>query len=86
MTSHGIFSIVPWDRDNESFAYQATIVGSRGITRLVTGWWYDHQFKTEALMRRDFNWSVPDQCLYSEAFTSRARSIPRGSYWLEDSM
>ena len=36
------------------------------------------------LARKDLNWSVPNVCLYNEAFTGRARAIPRCSYCLQD--
>ena len=51
-----------------------------------SGWWmaYDHQFRREALARRSLDWSVPDPRLYSEAFTGRARSIPRCAVCLLD--
>ncbi len=45
---------------------------------------YDRQFRREALARKDLNWSIPDPRLYSEAFTGRARSIPRCSFCLQD--
>ena len=53
------------------------------------GWWgvaphegkrwvvYDRQYCWEALARKDLNWSVPDPQLYNEAFTGRARAIPK---------
>jgi len=58
------------------FAYQAAI--ARAERNYEAGRWvaYDRQFRREALMRQDLNWSVPDKRLYSEAFTGRARSIP----------
>ena len=53
----------------ELFAYQATIVraernyeGSRWVI-------YDRQFRREALVRKDQNWSIADPRLYNEAFT-----------------
>ena len=45
---------------------------------------YDHQFRREALARRDLNWSVTDTRLYNEAFMGRARAIPRCSFCLQD--
>ena len=45
---------------------------------------YDWQFRREALARKDLNWSVPDACLYNEAFTGRACAIPRCSFCLQD--
>lgn len=37
----------------------------------------DCQFRREALAQNDLNWSVVNSQLYSEAFTTRARVIPR---------
>ena len=45
---------------------------------------YDRQFQREALARKDLNWPVTDPCLYNEAFTGRARAIPRCSFCLQD--
>lgn len=68
----------------ELWAYQALIVrcernyeGKRWVT-------FDRQFRREALARKDLNWSVPDSRLYNEAFTGRARAIPRCSFCLQD--
>ena len=68
----------------EFFAYQAMIVraernyeGNRWVS-------YDRQFRREALARKDLNWSVPDSHLYNEAFTGRARAIPRCAFCLQD--
>jgi hypothetical protein len=68
----------------ELFAYQATIV--RAERNYEAGRWvaYDRQFRREALARKDLNWSTPDPRLFSEAFTGRARSIPRCSFCLQD--
>ena len=68
----------------ELFAYQATIV--RAERNYEAGRWvaYDRQFRREALSRRDLNLSTTDPRLYSEAFTGRAKSIPRCTYCLQD--
>lgn len=68
----------------ELFAYQATIV--RAERNYDPGRWvsYDRQFRREALARKDLNWSVPDPRLYNEAFTGRARAIPRCNFCLQD--
>ena len=69
----------------ELFAYQATII--RAERNYEAGRWvlYDRQFRREALARRDLNWSVTNPCLYNEAFTGRARAVPRCSICLSDS-
>ena len=68
----------------ELFAYQAQIV--RAERNYEPGRWvvYDRQFRREALARKDVYWSVTDPQLYSEAFTGRARTIPRCHYCLQD--
>ena len=59
---------------SELFAYLAAVVRAD----------YDLQFRREALARRSLDWSVPDSRLYSEAFTGRAKSIPRCAVCLLD--
>ena len=68
----------------ELFAYQASIV--RAERNYEPGRWvsYDRQFRREALARKDLNWSVTDPRLYSEAFTGRAKTIPRCQFCLQD--
>ncbi len=68
----------------ELLAYLATIV--RAERNYEPGRWvaYDRQFRREALAKKCLDWSVPDARLYSEAFTGRARSIPRCSLCLQD--
>ena len=68
----------------ELWAYQATIIraernyeGKRWVT-------YDHQFRRQALAKKDLNWSVTDPRLYNEAFMGRARAIARCSLCLQD--
>ncbi|KAL5502321.1 hypothetical protein EMCRGX_G009074 [Ephydatia muelleri] len=45
---------------------------------------YDRQFRREAMARKDLNWSVTNARLYSEAFTGRARALPRCRYCLSE--
>ena len=45
---------------------------------------YDHQYRRDALARKDLNWSVLNSRLYNEAFTGRARAIPRCTHCLGD--
>ncbi len=72
------------DKAPELLAYQATIV--RAERNYEGRQWviYDRQYRREALARRDLNWSVPNVRLYNEAFTGRARAIPRCSHCLAD--
>ncbi len=68
----------------ELFAYQALIVRSERNYRGRQWVSYDRAFRREALASNDLNWSVPNQRLYQEAFTGRARDIPRCDYCLGD--
>ena len=68
----------------ELFAYQGSII--RAERNYEGKQWvvYDCQFRREALARKDLNWSVPNLRLYNEAFTGRAKAIPRCSVCLQD--
>ena len=61
----------------ELWAYQSTIV--KAVHSYEGANWvaYYHQFRRDTLARKDLNWSTPNSCLYNEAFTGRAKSIPR---------
>ena len=67
----------------ELFAYQGSII--RAERNYEGKQWvvYDRQFRREALARKDLNWSVPNLRLYNEAFTGRAKAIPRCSVCLQ---
>ena len=68
----------------ELFAYQATII--RAERNFEGQQWveYDRQFRREALAGKSLDWSIPNHRLYQEAFTGRARNIPRCSYCVQD--
>ncbi len=68
----------------ELFVYLATIV--RAERNYEAGRWaaYDRQYRHEALARKSLDWSVPDPRLYNEAFTGRAKAIPRCAMCLMD--
>ena len=68
----------------ELFAYQATII--RAERNYEGQQWveYDRQFRREALAGKSLDWSIPNHRLYQEAFTGRARNIPRYSYCVQD--
>ena len=72
------------DKAPELWAYQSTIL--RAARNYEGGAWvaYDRQFRREALARGDLNWSALDPRLYNEAFTGRARSIPRCQHCLSE--
>ena len=68
----------------ELFAYQASIL--RAERNFDDRRWVAHDrcYRREALAQKDLNWSVPNARLYNEAFTGRARAIPRCSYCLQE--
>ena len=47
--------------------------------------WYDMEFRRQAANHRSLDWGVIDTALYNEAFTGRARLIPRCRFCLADS-
>ena len=67
---------------SEFWAYQISIL--RAARNFEGPAWvaYDRQYRREALARKDLNWSTCNTRLYSEAFTGRARTIPRCQYCL----
>jgi hypothetical protein len=69
---------------SELWAYQAIIVRTERDYEGKQWVSYDRQFRREALARKDLNWSVTDPRLFNEAFTGRARAIPRCAYCLQD--
>ena len=68
----------------ELWAYQSTIL--RAAHNYEGSSWvaYDRQFRRDMLARKDLNWSMPNPRLYNEAFTGRAKSIPRCPHCLGD--
>lgn len=72
------------DKAPELWAYQSTIV--RAARNYEGGAWvaYDRQYRREALANKNLDWSVPNHRLYNEAFTGRAKSIPRCHICLSD--
>ena len=68
----------------ELFAYQAYIIRCERNYQRQQWVAYDRRFRKEALAVRSLDWSVPNQRLFQEAFTGRAKEIPRCSYCLED--
>ena len=61
----------------ELWAYQSTILKAAHNYEGSNWVAYDRQFRREMLARRDLNWSATNTRLYNEAFTGRARTIPR---------
>ena len=72
------------ERAPELFAYQASVL--RAERNYDDKRWvaYDRRYRREALAQKDLNWSVTNTRLYNEAFTGRARAIPRCSYCLQE--
>ena len=72
------------DKAAELWAYQTSIVrASRNFEG--TAWVaYDRQYRREALARHDLNWSACNARLYNEAFTGRAKVIPRCQHCLSE--
>ena len=65
------------EKGPELWAYQTSIMKAAHNYEGSNWVAYDRQYRRGRLVRRDFNWSVPDARLYNEAFTGRAKSIPR---------
>ena len=65
------------DKGPELWAYQTTIL--RAAHNYEGSNWvaYDRQFRRDMLARKDLNWSSTNARLYNEAFTGRAKVIPR---------
>lgn len=65
------------EKGPELWAYQTTIL--RAAHNYEGSNWvaYDRQFRRHMLASKDLNWSTPNPRLYNEAFTGRARVIPR---------
>jgi hypothetical protein len=65
------------EKGPELWAYQTTIL--RAAHNYEGSNWvaYDRQFRRDKLARKDLNWSSPNVRLYNEAFTGRAKTIPR---------
>ena len=72
------------DKAPELFAYHASII--RVERNYDKHRWvaYDRQYRREALARKDLNWSAENSRLYNEAFTGRAKVIPRCSLCQQD--
>ena len=72
------------EKGPEFFAYLASIL--RAERNFDDGRWvaYDRCYRREALAQKNLDWSVPNARLYNEAFTGRARAVPRCSYCLQE--
>ena len=72
------------DKAAELFAYQASIVRAERNYEGKRWVIYDRQYRLEALARKGLNWSISDSGLYNVAFTSRAKTISRCNFCLQD--
>ena len=72
------------DKAPELWAYQACILRAARNYEGVAWVAYDRQYRREASARKDLNWSVLNSRLYNEAFTGRAKSIPRCQHCLSE--
>ena len=72
------------DKAAEFWAYQTSIL--RAARNFEGTAWvaYDRQYRREALARQDLNWSACNARLYNEAFTGRAKAIPRCQHCLSE--
>ena len=68
----------------ELWAYQSTILRAAHDFEGANWVAYDRQFRREMLAGKCLDWSIPNTRLYNEAFTGRARSIPRCPHCLAD--
>eukprot|EP00731_Ephydatia_muelleri_P020618 Em0013g345a len=73
------------DKGPELWAYQASIVRAARNYEGLAWVAYDRQYRREALARKDLKWSATNSRLYNEAFTGRAKAIPRCRHCLSDS-
>ena len=72
------------DKPQHLFAYMRTIVRA-SYTIESTAWVaYDVAYRRQAVNQRMLDWGVLNSGLYNNAFTGRAKAIPRCSYCLAD--
>ena len=73
------------DKAPQFMAYMRTIV--RASRNFEGPAWatYDMAFRRQAANRQSLDWGITDPVLYNEAFTGRAKAIPRCRYCLSDS-
>ena len=72
------------EKGPELWAYRSTITKAAHNYEGSNWVAYDRQFHRGMLAQKDLNWSVPNARLYNEAFTGRAKSIPRCPHCLGD--
>ena len=70
------------EKGPELWAYQTTILKAAHNYEGSNWVAYDRQFRRDMLARKDLNWLTPNARLYNEAFTGRAKLIPRCQHCL----
>ena len=65
-------------------AYQRSIVQASRIFEGNAWVIYDRCYRRRAAVTKDLNWAVQHTALYNEAFTGRARTIPRCGHCLSE--
>ena len=68
----------------ELWAYQTTIIHAAHTYEGANWVAYDRLYRREMLAAKNLNWSVPNQRLYSEAFTGRAKRHPQCPHCLSE--
>ena len=84
-TLAAVLSVRYPDKAPQLMAYLRTII--RASRNFEGAAWatYDMAFRRQAANRRSLDWGMTDPVLYNEAFTGRAKAIPRCKYCLSDS-
>ena len=72
------------DKAPELWVYQSTILRAAHNYEGANWVAYDQQHRRDMLARKDLNWSTPNSRLYNEAFTRRAKVVPRCPHCLGD--
>ena len=72
------------DHIADFMAYQRSIVRASRIFEGTAWVVYDRCYRRRAALTKDLNWSVQHTALYNEAFTGRARTIPRCTHCLSE--
>ena len=65
------------EKGPELWAYQTTNLRAAHNYEGASWVAYNRQFRRDMLAQKDLNWSTPNARLYNEAFTGRAKIIPR---------
>ena len=65
------------EKEPELWAYQSTIFRVAHNYEGENWVAYDRQYRRDMLSRKDLNWTAPNARLYNEAFTGRAKVVPR---------